>query len=126
MDLKRKLAQLGQGTSDREQTLAQLREQLAELMQRKPATTPKSVSSPSPLDFAPWETQKGFVHRRTRNWSTRHWIGCVPVEAALNALVEFWALLGLDPTLADCEPKISNQKFAFPKSTEFDCAIQPR
>ena len=103
VDLKRKLTQLGQGPPDREPTLAQLREQMAEIMQRRPADKQPLAPSPPPLDFVPWETSQGLVHRRTRYWSAKHWIGCVPVEAALNALVEYWALLGLDPKLADCE-----------------------
>ncbi len=105
VDLKRKLVQLGQGSSDREQTLAQLRGQMAELMQRQPAIAQSSRPAAPPLDFLPWETSRGLVHRRTRYWNSGHWIGCVPIEATLNASAEYWALLGLDPELADCDPK---------------------
>jgi uncharacterized protein YprB with RNaseH-like and TPR domain len=34
-----------------------------------------------------------------------HWIGCVPISAALTASAEYWALLGLEPAIARCEPR---------------------
>jgi uncharacterized protein YprB with RNaseH-like and TPR domain len=45
------------------------------------------------------------VHRRTRQFTREHWIGCFPVDAALKASAHFWALLGLDPGLALSKPE---------------------
>ncbi len=135
MDLKRKLAQLeksqisNSGTStrheevsedaaaspsqngasaadaDREIALARLREQMAELMARDPAPSNPRPLAPAPLGFVPWETSQGIVHRRNRLWNADHWIGCVPIAAALAASSEYWALLGLDPALAECDSR---------------------
>jgi uncharacterized protein YprB with RNaseH-like and TPR domain len=127
VDLKQKLAHLNQeprvanpkapespsepgvpfsdGKADRESMLARLREQMTAVMQRQHVPVSVSQPSPPPLDFAPFETARGFVHRRTRRWSVEHWIGCVPVAAALGARADFWALLALDPKLRDVEPK---------------------
>ena len=105
MDLKRKLAQLEHAPAERERTLSDLREQMAALMQRKPAKTPAVLpSAVPPLDFVALETEHGTLHHRTRFWNAQHWIGCVPVQAALHASAEYWALLGLDPRLAGSQP----------------------
>ena len=75
---------------------------MAELMQKAPA--PRLPLAPAP-GFAPWETQKGIVHRRCRTWNADHWIGCVPVSAALTASADYWALLSLEPAITHCNPR---------------------
>ena len=128
VDLKRKLAQLvtalpaetladpsqplpqpedspSDASTERERELSQLRAQMSELMNRKRAKPREILPSQPPLDFAPLETSQGLVHRRTRRWRTEDWIGCIPIDAALMARAEYWALLALDPKLANSEPK---------------------
>ena len=127
MDLKRKLAQLGpnrprapanqtrggssgakpetpESTSSRGTTLAELRERVAALVERE---TPKveRPPAPAPWGFSAWETSRGQVHRRCKFWNSDHWIGCVPISAALTASAEYWALVGLDSALSQCIPK---------------------
>ncbi len=91
--------------SDRETALALLREQMADLMKRAPAPLMPRPLAPAPLGFSPWETSQGFVHRRSRLWNADHWIGCVPIAAAISASAEYWALVGLDPALSVCDPR---------------------
>lgn len=107
MDLKRKLARLGgsRPLEDRESALGKLREQMADLMQRAPVPKESRPPAPAPLDFVPWETAQGIVHRRRRLWNADHWIGCVPITAALAASAEYWALVGLDPKITQCDPR---------------------
>ena len=107
VDLKRKLARLGsdQPSEDRQSALGRLREQMADLMQRVPVLKESRPPAPAPLDFVPWETAQGIVHRRRRLWNADHWIGCVPITAALAASAEYWALVGLDPKITQCDPR---------------------
>lgn len=91
--------------SEKELVLARLREQMNTLVTRKQVPTRVIAPCAAPLDFAPFETASGWVHRKTRRWSTEHWIGCVPIEAAFHARAEYWALLSLDPSLASSEPR---------------------
>ncbi len=92
-------------SADREIALAQLREQMAALAQRVPPQRPPRPPVPAPLGFVPWETPQGVVHRRCRLWQADHWIGCVPISAALTASADYWALLGLEPAIACCNPR---------------------
>lgn len=89
---------------ERENTLAELRERMAALIERSP---PKAERPPvpAPWGFSAWETSRGQVHRRSRLWNADHWIGCVPVSAAISASADYWALLGLDPALSHCDPR---------------------
>ncbi len=89
---------------DRETTLAQLREQMAKLMDRAPARRERPAV-PAPFGFAPWETAHGQVHRRCKLWNADHWIGGVPVSAAMAASAQYLALLALDPALSSCDPR---------------------
>jgi uncharacterized protein len=89
---------------DHETTLAQLREQMARLMDRAPARRERPAV-PAPFGFAPWETARGQVHRRCKLWNADHWIGCVPVSAAMAASAQYLALLALDPALSGCDPR---------------------
>ena len=103
------LPQLEDTTSDaateRERELSKLRAQMSELMNRKRVKPREVLASLPPLDFMSLETSQGLVHRRTRRWSAEDWIGCIPIGAALTARAEYWALLALDPNLANSEPK---------------------
>jgi len=90
--------------ASRELTLAQLREQMAVLVQRSPKLAQRPPA-PAPWGFSAWETSRGQIHRRHRVWNTDHWIGCVPVAAALAASADYWALLSLDSRMSRCIPK---------------------
>jgi hypothetical protein len=78
---------------------------MADLMKRDPAPSLPRPLAPAPLGFVPWETSQGLVHRRNRLWNADHWIGCVPIAAALSASSEYWALVGLEPALTHCDPR---------------------
>jgi uncharacterized protein YprB with RNaseH-like and TPR domain len=95
----------GESPSERDLVLSKLREQMATLMTRQQVPTRVMAPCAAPLDFTPFETSTGWVHRRIRRWSTEHWIGCMPVKAALDARAEFWAMLSLDPRLASSQPR---------------------
>lgn len=124
MNLRQKLAQLASGpetelrvpswqtsdtlaseTAERELVLAKLREQMQNLMAREQVPARMVPACAAPLDFAPVEATSGCVHRRTRAWSADHWIGCIPIKAAVEACSEYWALLALDPSLAAIDPR---------------------
>ncbi len=93
-----------QASSAREQTLAELRERMSALIQSDPPKLERPPTPP-PWGFSAWETSRGHVHRRCKHWNLDHWIGCVPISAALSASAEYWALLSLDTRLARSVPK---------------------
>ncbi len=99
-------AQDDQPRVDRENALSELRQRMAALIERSPPRAQRpSTPVPAPWGFVPWETAQGLVHRRSRLWNVDHWIGCVPVSAALSASANYWALVGLDPALSGCDPR---------------------
>lgn len=116
MSLKSKLGRLGgkpplgpapsEGTEDRAETLAQLREQMGAILEQpaRPKRQPKSPSETA-LPFFPHEIAGLTVHRRHLRIARSKTVGRIPVDSAGDATAEILGLLALDPRLLPCDPK---------------------
>jgi uncharacterized protein YprB with RNaseH-like and TPR domain len=110
MDLKRRLDRLGapraEKTAEKAQTLATLREKMAEILGRAPPV-PRAPADPSggELPFFREEREGGTLYRRSVTLAPSHSVGRIPVDAARAASAELLALLALDARLSGIRPE---------------------
>lgn len=119
MGLKDKLGRLGppigrsEATDDtsaqapeRARTLESLREKMAEILGREPpAGRMPADPSLTELPFARVEREGGAIYQRLERLAPSHHVGRMPVDAARAAEASVLALLALDPSLAEVDPR---------------------
>jgi uncharacterized protein YprB with RNaseH-like and TPR domain len=110
VDFKRKLGHLrppAPAEPARDETLAALRLQMASILGRPSTPKPRAPAEAalSELPFVRHETPDGPLHQRLQRHGAGYTVGRIPVDAALTARAEILALLALDPSLAEVEPR---------------------
>jgi uncharacterized protein YprB with RNaseH-like and TPR domain len=86
----------------RENTLAELREKIAQVMGRPIPGPPRAEPSDTLLPFVREDRPHGTLYRRLEPLKPSHHVGRMPVDAAAAAKSELMALLALDPRLSGC------------------------
>ncbi|MEZ4223777.1 MAG: ribonuclease H-like domain-containing protein [Polyangiaceae bacterium] len=114
MDLKGRLSRLASlpaptpaaPTEAREQTLSELRERMAQILDR-PVAPPRPPASPgtTTLPFIERVRDEGVLHQRLDTVPLSYRVGSMPVAAARGADMGLLGLLALDPSLAGLDPK---------------------
>jgi hypothetical protein len=90
----------------RARTLDSLRERMAEILGREPpAGRMPADPSLTELPFARVERPEGAVYQRLERLLPSHHVGRMPVDAAYAAEASVLALLALDPSLAEVDPR---------------------
>ncbi len=92
--------------AERAQTLDSLREKMAEILGREPpAGRMPADPSLTELPFARVERPQGAVYQRLERLAPSHHVGRMPVDAAHAAEASVLALLALDPSLSEVDPR---------------------
>jgi len=108
VDLKRRLAALPRpkpAETERSRTLDELREKMAEILDRPPEPAPPPADpSRTLLPFLMHETDDGPLHQRQERMPRSFRVGRMSVDGAATARTEMLALLALDPSLAELDP----------------------
>ncbi len=113
MDFKSKLAHLNSAAHARpaaahgevagqRNVLDELRDKMAMILAKAPASRPRADASQTSLPFAVETSSRGRVCRRHVILPPSYHVGRMPVDAAKAARSELVALLALDPALARC------------------------